>query len=218
MSRFGVMKHLALLEEAGLITTRKVGREKLHYLNAVPIREIYERWVSKYNEPWVAGLTELKSSLEREAIVAAKPKHINRIAVKSTPEQVWQALTDPSMTSKFWYNGSIRANWAAGESYEIWNPNGEVQAKGRLLLVDPPRKLAMTWQLLSIEDTANEKPSRITWEIDPHAEFPGVTLVTVIHDEFEQSPRTSAVLEQGLPIVLSGLKTLLETGTRLTGE
>jgi DNA-binding transcriptional ArsR family regulator len=64
MTRFGVMKHLRVLEEAGLVVTRKRGREKLHFLNPVPIRLIYDRWVSKYQEPWAAGLAELKAELE----------------------------------------------------------------------------------------------------------------------------------------------------------
>ena len=64
MTRFGVMKHLKVLEEAGLVVTRKRGREKLHYLNPVPIRLIHDRWVSKYAEPWVSGLTALKDELE----------------------------------------------------------------------------------------------------------------------------------------------------------
>jgi DNA-binding transcriptional ArsR family regulator len=64
MTRFGVMKHLKILEEAGLVVTRKRGREKLHYLNPVPIRLIQDRWVSKYAEPWAAGLAELKTHLE----------------------------------------------------------------------------------------------------------------------------------------------------------
>ena len=66
MTRFGVMKHLRLLEEANLVVTRKRGREKLHFLNPVPIRQVYERWVSKYAEPWVSGLTGLKNELEEE--------------------------------------------------------------------------------------------------------------------------------------------------------
>lgn len=147
-----------------------------------------------------------------------KPKQINRIAIKSTPEQIWGALTDPAATSKFWYNGAIHAEWKAGAPYVIRNPAGEIQARGELLVVDPPRKLSMTWQLLSFQETADEKPSHITWEIAPHHEYAGVTLVTVIHDEFEQSPKTADVLEAGVPVVLSGLKTLLETGKRLTEE
>ncbi len=217
MSRFGVMKHLGLLEEAGLITTRKVGREKLHYLNPVPIRHIYDRWVSKYAEPWAIGLTQLKNELERDPFMEQKPRHVHRIAIKSTPEQIWQALTDPSQTSKFWYNGAIQADWKNGSPYEIWNPQGEVQAKGVLITVEPPRRLVMTWQLLELADTAEENPSRLTWEIEPHADLKGVTLITVIHDDFEQSPNTARVLDEGLPVVLSGMKTLLETGETLSG-
>jgi DNA-binding transcriptional ArsR family regulator len=66
MSRFGVAKHLKVLEGAGLVTTRKRGREKLHFLNPVPIREVHDRWVSKYAEPWASALTGLKRDLEEE--------------------------------------------------------------------------------------------------------------------------------------------------------
>lgn len=121
MSRFGVMKHLNILEEAGLITSRKIGREKLHYLNAVPIRHIYERWVSKYAEPWVIGLTSLQNELERDTKMDMKPRNINQIAIKAKPEQVWQALTDPAKTSKFWFNCAIRTTWEIESPFELWN-------------------------------------------------------------------------------------------------
>ncbi|MGG1657961.1 ArsR/SmtB family transcription factor [Brevibacillus sp. NRS-1366] len=219
MTRFGVMKHLHILEEAGLVTNRKVGREKLHYLNPVSIRQIYERWVSKFAEPWISGLTLLKTEVESATAMGQnKPRHVSRIAIKSTPEEIWNALTDPSMTSKYWYNGAIRAEWKAGTPYEILNPQGEVQVSGELLVVEPPHRLVMTWKLLSLSETAEEQPSRLTWEIDPHAELAGVTLVTVVHDEFENAPNTSDVLETGLPIVLSGMKTLIETGSSLVGD
>jgi|SRR5580692_4243302 DNA-binding transcriptional ArsR family regulator len=67
MTRFGVMKHLKVLEQAGLVTTKKRGREKLHFLNAVPIRRVHDRWVSKYSEPWAAGLSGLKQAIEEES-------------------------------------------------------------------------------------------------------------------------------------------------------
>jgi DNA-binding transcriptional ArsR family regulator len=67
MTRFGVMKHLKVLEQAGLVTTKKRGREKLHFLNAVPIRLVHDRWVSKYSEPWAAGLSGLKQAIEEES-------------------------------------------------------------------------------------------------------------------------------------------------------
>jgi DNA-binding transcriptional ArsR family regulator len=67
MTRFGVMKHLKVLEAANLVTTRRRGREKLHFLNPVPIRLVHDRWVSKYAEPWAAALSGIKTELEEEA-------------------------------------------------------------------------------------------------------------------------------------------------------
>src|SRR3982751_1480543 len=91
MTRFGVMKHLKVLEEAGLVTTRKRGREKLHFLNPVPIRRVHDRWVSKYAEPWAAGLSELKHDLEQEERTMEK---VFEIYIKTTPERLWEAITD----------------------------------------------------------------------------------------------------------------------------
>ncbi|UUZ82782.1 metalloregulator ArsR/SmtB family transcription factor [Paenibacillus sp. P26] len=215
MSRFGVMKHLNILEEAGLITTRKVGREKLHYLNSVPIRQIYDRWVSKYAEPWAIGLTAMKDELERETNMENKPRNVNRIAIKATPDQIWQALTDPAKTSKFWFNCEIRSSWETGSPFELWSTDGEKRAEGTILTVEPPHRLALSWQFHSFPNTEGENPSRITWEIDAHTELAGVTLVTVVHDQFEEAAHTAKILENGVPIVLSGMKTLLETGSTL---
>src|SRR6201996_7864196 len=72
MTRFGVMKHLAVLEEAGLVVTQRRGREKLHYLNTVPIRLVHDRWVSKFAEPWAATLSRLKTDLEDETMETVK--------------------------------------------------------------------------------------------------------------------------------------------------
>ncbi|MGZ7445156.1 ArsR/SmtB family transcription factor [Paenibacillus sp. TH7-28] len=217
MSRFGVMKHLNVLEAAGLITTRKVGREKLHYLNAVPIRQIYERWVSKYAEPWTIGLTSLQYELKSEMNMANKPRNIHRIAIKAKPEQIWQAITDPAKTSKFWFNCAICSSWEDGSPFELWDGE-EKKVEGTILEINPPRKLVVNWRFISLPGTENDTASRITWEIDPHGEFQGVSLVTVIHDEFEQAAGTAKILENGLPIVISGLKTLLETGEMLASE
>ena len=90
MTRFGVMKHLKVLEDAGVVTTRKRGREKLHFLNPVPIRLVYERWVSKYAEPWAATLTGLKRRLEEDSM-----EKVFEIYLKTTPERVSEAITDP---------------------------------------------------------------------------------------------------------------------------
>src|SRR3990170_3780150 len=95
MARFGVMKHLRLLEEAGLVVTRRRGREKLHYLNPVPIRLVHDRWVSKYTEPWAAGLTGLKAELEQTM------EKVFEIYIRTTPERLWAAITDPAVRAKY---------------------------------------------------------------------------------------------------------------------
>src|SRR6202048_4761329 len=96
MTRFGVMKHLRVLEEAGLVVTRRRGREKLHFLNAVPIRLIHDRWVSKYAEPWAATLTGLKRTLEEDVM-----EKVFEIYIKTTPERLWQAITDSDLRRKY---------------------------------------------------------------------------------------------------------------------
>src|SRR5476649_1808828 len=99
MTRFGVMKHLKQLEEAGLVVTRRRGREKLHFLNPIPIRLVHDRWVSKYAEPWAAGLTGLKSELETTM------EKVFEIYIKTTPGRLWQAITDSETRSKYQFGG-----------------------------------------------------------------------------------------------------------------
>ena len=96
MSRFGVMKHLKVLEEANLVVTKRRGREKLHFLNPVPIRLVHDRWVSKYAEPWAATLTGLKRNLEDRTM-----EKVFEIYIKTTPERLWEAITDPKMRAKY---------------------------------------------------------------------------------------------------------------------
>ena len=117
MTRFGVMKHLRLLEEAGLVTTRRRGREKLHFLNPVPIRLVHDRWVSKYSEPWAAGLIGLRETLE-EAVM----EKVFEIYIKTTPERLWQAITDPEMRAKYSFGVAITSDWTPGSQYEAGNP------------------------------------------------------------------------------------------------
>src|SRR5271170_7826799 len=95
MTRFGVMKHLKQLEEAGLVVTRRRGREKLHFLNPVPIRLVHDRWVSKYAEPWAAALSELKSRLENTM------EKVFEIYIRTTPERLWEAITDPEIRRQY---------------------------------------------------------------------------------------------------------------------
>src|SRR6266571_2545500 len=117
MTRFGVMKHLRVLEEAGLVTTRRRGREKLHYLNSVPIRLVHDRWVSKYAEPWVATLSDLKHRLEDKTM-----EKVFEIYIKTTPERLWEAITDSEMRSKYNFGVGVTSDWTPGSRYEGAHP------------------------------------------------------------------------------------------------
>src|SRR3954447_3725347 len=113
MTRFGVMKHLRVLEEAHLVTTRKRGREKLHFLNPVPIRLVHDRWVSKYAEPWAATLTGLKKRIEDDVM-----EKVFEIYIKTTPERLWQAITDSDMRSQYTFGVGISSDWTPSSRYE----------------------------------------------------------------------------------------------------
>src|SRR6266478_4675944 len=113
MTRFGVMKHLKILEEAGLVATRRRGREKFHYLNVVPIRLIHDRWVNKYAERWAASLSELKYKLEDGSM-----EKVFEIYIKTTPERLWQAITDTEMRKKYNFGAVVTSTWKKGAPYQ----------------------------------------------------------------------------------------------------
>ncbi len=206
MTRFGVMKHLKVLEEAGLVVTRRRGREKLHFLNAVPIRLVHDRWVSKYAEPWVATLSELKSEMENGM------EKVFEIYIKTTPERLWDAITTSEMRQKYSFGVGVKSDWTPGSRYEAAHPNPPgLISEGENLEVDPPRKLVQSFTALWGEDVKLEGPSRVTWEIEPVADS---CRLTVTHDQLPENANSQ--LYGGWPMILSGLKTLLETGETLT--
>src|ERR1700680_4627716 len=116
MTRFGVMKHLKQLEEVGLVVTKRRGREKLHFLNPVPIRLVHDRWVSKYAEPWAAGLSGLKTRLE------SPMEKVLEIYIRTTPERLWEAITDGEIRSKYQFGSHITSDWTRGSRFEMSNP------------------------------------------------------------------------------------------------
>src|SRR5215510_4213575 len=118
MTRFGVMKHLKQLEEAGLVVSRRQGREKLHHLNPVPIRLVHDRWVSKYAEPWAAGLSGLKQELEAEMESKSMEK-VFEIYIKTTPERLWDAITDPAVRARYNFGAGAHSDWTPGSRVEL---------------------------------------------------------------------------------------------------
>jgi len=206
MTRFGVMKHLRQLEEAGLVVTRRRGREKLHFLNPVPIRLIHDRWVSKYAEPWAAGLSELKQTLE------SPMEKVFEIYIRTTPERLWEAITDPGIRAKYNFGAGITSDWTPGSHFEMGHPSAPtLLGEGENVEVDPPRRLVQTMVALWSEEVKSEGSTRVTWEIEPIGDSCRLTLT---HDQLRDGANDQ--LYGGWPMILSGLKTWLETGELLT--
>src|SRR5579859_6366030 len=204
MTRFGVMKHLKLLEEAGLVASKRRGREKLHFLNPVPIRLVHDRWVSKYAEAWAAGLSELKRELEKTM------EKVFEIYIKTTPVRLWKAITDTEMRRKYNFGAVVTSDWTPASRYEGVG-GGTPIFEGENLEVDPPRKLVQSFRALWGEDVKSEGTSRVTWEIEPVGDS---CLLRVTHDQLREGANNQ--LYGGWPMILSGIKTLLETGEMLT--
>ena len=138
------------------------------------------------------------------------------VFIRATPDQVWDGITKPEFTTRYFYGTKIDSTFEPGAPYlSVADDGGETLVDGEILESDPPRILRHTWRSLYDEETAGEPPSRVTWEIEPQEG--GVTKLTVTHDQLEASPKTAAGVAGGWSYVLSGLKTLLETGEPLQG-
>lgn len=211
VTRFATMKHLRILEAAGLVVTRRVGREKRHFLNPVPIRLVHDRWIRKYAEPIVGAMSELKRTLEAEDMNA--PTHVYEVLIRTTPEKLWKALTDPSFTQKYFYSSRVVSTWKPGAAIEYLLP-GDVKAiEGTLIDVVPNRKFSHSWHALWDEKIRADAPSKVTWEVTPMG---GVCKLTVTHEDLGAETRRQ--ITGGYVNIVSGLKSLLETGEPLVIE
>jgi uncharacterized protein YndB with AHSA1/START domain len=206
MTRVAVAKHLRLLEDAGLVATRRRGREKLHYLNPVPIRLVHDRWVNKYTEAWAAGLVDLKRDLE------ASVEKVFEIYIQTTPERLWQAITDPKIRTRYQFGAQIESDWAPGSRYQVAHAGAAGPLiEGENLEIDPPRRLVQSYHAVWDDEIAAEGTSRVTWVIEPVGDS---CRLTVTHDQLRED--ADEHLYGGWPMILSGLKTWLETGQELT--
>lgn len=212
MTRFGVMKHLRVLAEAGLITTRKVGRERFHYLNPVPIQRISDRWINKYAAVRASALADLKTALEGGTGMASdsKPKLVYQIIIKAPQERVWAAITTPEFTARYYYGSTLTTDLTVGSPFTYHMPNGAPIVEGAVLASEPPTRLVHSYH--SLWPPMNEDaPTKVTWELE--AMPGGVTKVTVVHEDFERETATYTGLQSGgWTWILSNMKTLLETG------
>ncbi len=206
MTRIAVAKHLRLLEDAGLVVSKRRGREKHHYLNAVPIQLLHDRWVSKYTERWAAGLTGLKAELETPM------EKVFEIYIRTTPERLWEAITDPTIRAKYHFGAGVESDWTPGSHYALKHPASDGPlAEGENLVVEPPLRLVQTFHAVWSDDAEREATSRLTWEIEPVGDS---CRLIVTHDQL--SDTTPEEIYGGWPMILSGLKTWLETGETLT--
>ncbi len=221
MARQSVSKHLTILEAANLVTTIRQGREKLHYLNAAPISEIAERWINRYDQGRVRALSDLKRALEEAPM--ENPQFVYTTYIRTTPERLWQALTEPSFTRRWWQT-TFETDWTVGSSM-IWDNNGIIidDPEQIVLESDPYRRLAYTWHTFipglkdRFEDgvfaeLSSERRSRVAFDIEPVKEM---VKLTVVHDDFEPGSTAATMVRNGWPVFLSSLKTLLETGEPL---
>jgi DNA-binding transcriptional ArsR family regulator/uncharacterized protein YndB with AHSA1/START domain len=224
MARQSVSKHLAVLEAANLVTTVRRGREKLHYLNAAPINEVAERWITRYERDRVHALGDLKRALEDTRV--DRPSFVYTTYIKTTPERLWQALTEPAFTERYW--GMVfHSDWKTGSRYVLNQFGLTIVDDDQLVLeADPFRRLSYTWHAvtpewadaLDLTDEARarlsaEPRSKVTFDIEPLDD--AQVKLTVVHDGLDPDGLMRTLIGNGWPRVLSNLKTLLETGEPL---
>jgi uncharacterized protein YndB with AHSA1/START domain/DNA-binding transcriptional ArsR family regulator len=226
MTRQSVSKHLAVLEAANLVTTVRRGREKLHYLNAVPINDIAERWIHHYDRQRVHALADLKRALEDTPM--ERPEFAYTTYIRTTPERLWRALTEPAFTERYW-GVTFDSEWNAGSPLTMTEKGVTVADPDQVVLEsDPYRRLSYTWHTFTPEwanahgidggvlaKISSEPRSKVTFELEPEGEM---VKLTVVHDGFGPGSTVAEMVSGGWPRVLSALKTLLETGEPVPGE
>jgi DNA-binding transcriptional ArsR family regulator/uncharacterized protein YndB with AHSA1/START domain len=206
MSRQAAMKHLRALEAAGLVVTQREGRTKLHFLNPMPIRLIHDRWISRYTARLAGALGRLKADLEEPMNPI---KHVYQIYIRTTPERLWEAITDGRQTERYYYGTAVASEWQPGSMLVYTYPDGRVAADGKVLAVDRPHSLTVEFNARWDETIAAEPPVRMTWAITPLDEMCRLTVTT---DDLIAGSATAESFAGGVVFIVSGLKSLLETG------
>lgn len=215
MTRQGLSKHLQVLEDAGLIVTEFRGREKLHYLNPVPVRDITERWLAKYSTAQLDALIALKQAVEGDAMNNDKTFAYQAV-IRAPKERVWEALTSPEFTSQYFHATHIDSTWEPGAPVYYRNASGgNIAVDGEVLEIDPPHRLVISWHVRYNEEAIKETPSRVSFTLTESA---GQTRLKVVHDEFPADTVLFEGISDGWPWILSSLKSLLETGEALPPE
>jgi uncharacterized protein YndB with AHSA1/START domain/DNA-binding transcriptional ArsR family regulator len=206
MARQSATQHLGVLEAANLITTVRRGREKLHYLNPVPLWNMQERWIEKFERPRLRALSAIKQRAE-ESTMADRPAYVYVTYIESSPERVWEALTDPDLSARYWGHSNV-SDWREGSSWEHRRADGSgiADVAGTVLESVPPRRLAMTFDAPGEAPAGG--PAKVTFDIERYHE---IVRLTVTHENLADGDALEAV-SAGWPAVCANLKSLLETG------
>jgi uncharacterized protein YndB with AHSA1/START domain/DNA-binding transcriptional ArsR family regulator len=233
MARQSVTKHLAVLEAANLVTTARRGRERLHYLNTAPINDIADRWIDRYNRRRAHALADLKRALEDDPM--PETQFVYSTYIKTTPEQLWKALTEPAFTLRYW-GAALLSDWQVGSPI-LWQSGADAAPQDLdqvVLESEPHRRLSYTWHNYQPEhaeffgwsdehfaELVKEQRSKVAFDIEPAG---GKVKLTVTHDSFQPGSEMLAAISGGKPQtggwpeILADLKTLLETGETLHAE
>jgi uncharacterized protein YndB with AHSA1/START domain len=214
MARQSVSKHLAVLEQAALVTAVWRGREKLHYLNAAPINEIAQRWINQYDRARVEALADLKHALEGIPLdTTGTPEFVYTTYIRTTPERLWQALTEPAFTRRYWAGYTFESDWRPGSTIIVTTGDGSIADDPEQVVLesDPFRRLAYTWHAKTTCDGGTPEPrSKVAFTLEDTGD--GLVKLTVVHDGFMPGSTVLESISRGWPRVLADLKTLLETG------
>ena len=212
MTRYGVMNHLRVLEEAGLLTTRRSGRNKHHFINPVPIREIHDRWISKYAAVKVGAMSAIKAAVEGGEM-SETPTHVYTAYIAGTVADVWRALTDPEQTVQYFYGTRVDSSWEPGAPISYFGADGEVVADGKIIEYEHEQRVEMSFHARWDPELEAEGPVREVWLV---AEAEGATRLSVEMYDVDPESKTYADFTGGFLFIVSGLKTLVETGSGMT--
>jgi uncharacterized protein YndB with AHSA1/START domain/DNA-binding transcriptional ArsR family regulator len=214
MTRFGVMRHLEVLESAGIVISHRAGREKRHFLNPVPIRLVHDRWISKYADQIVGRMSAIKQRLEASTPMDTFD-HVYSVYIQAPRERVWQAITDGDETVRYYYGTRFASSLEPGAALSYAYPDGSIAADGRILEIDPPRRLKMTFHARWDEQIAAEGPVEMTWVLEASGD---ATKLTVTTSGLKAGSQTAEDFAGGIVFIVSGLKTVLETGLALVAD
>jgi uncharacterized protein YndB with AHSA1/START domain len=210
MTRFGVMKHLGVLETAGLISARRTGREKRHYLDPVPIRLVHDRWTGKFAASVVGSMTALKRHLEASMDTV---DHVYSVYIKAPPERVWRAIVEGDETVRYYYGTRVASTWEVGAPIRYTYDDGSIAADGSVIAIEPGRLVEMWFHPRWDPEIEAEGPVRMTWAVEAGQEG-GPTRLTVTYALLPGS-HTEGAFSNGIVFIVSALKTELETGEPL---